>query len=90
MNIRYMSSNHIVYYNGIRVYPDHVSNIDEYNNEYTIDILTVKSLYRCRCGSIFCNRDSTKQAHRATAKHQRYFKDNLNLSNEEMFELYRV
>jgi len=79
--------NHIVYYKGERVYPDNVPNIDSNIDKNN---LSVKSLYRCLCGSIFCNRESTKRAHKATAKHQRYFKDNLNLSNEKMFELYRV
>jgi hypothetical protein len=82
-----MSNTNIVYYNGVRVFPDYVSNIDSNIDKNNI---SVKSLYKCKCGSIFYNRESTKASHKATAKHQRYFKDNLNLSNEKMFELYRV
>ena len=77
--------NHIVYYNGVRVFPEHASNIGFNNND-----ITKYSKYICKCGSIFCNRESTKALHINSSKHKRYIINNPVLKNTEMFELYRV
>jgi hypothetical protein len=78
--------NHIVIYKGERVYPNHVSNLDVTCK----DNISVQSKYYCKCGSIFQNRSSGIFYHKQSTRHQRHFKNNLNLSNEDMFELYRV
>jgi len=77
--------NHIVYYNGERVFPEHVSNIG-----FSIDIITKKSKYICKCGSIFQNRPSSMTIHKQSAKHRYYFRKNLLLKDIEMFDLYRI
>ena len=78
-------SNRFVYYNGERVFPDGTSNIGFTNNT-----LSMYSMLQCKCGSLFQNIKSSKFSHRRSAKHQRYFRNNLGLKDDDMFEIYRI
>lgn len=78
-------SNRICYYNGERVFPDMVSNIGFTNNT-----LSIYSLVKCNCGSIFQNMKSSKFSHIRSAKHKRYFRNNLKLKEDDMFKIYRL
>jgi hypothetical protein len=81
-----MPTTHIVYYKGERVFPEHCSNIEFVST----DNITNKSKLICKCGSVFQNMESSKYSHKLSAKHIRYFKNNLCLNNEEMYTLYRI
>ena len=77
--------NRIVYYEGIRVFPERVSNIGFTNNN-----VSTQTLLQCKCGSLFKNIKASIYVHKRCAKHLRYFRGNLGMTEEEMFEIYRL
>lgn len=78
-------SNRICYYKGERVFPDMVSNIGFTNNN-----LSLNTLLECKCGSIFKNIPASRFTHLRCAKHKRYFRNNLELKEDDMFKIYRL
>lgn len=79
------STDRIVYYQGVRVFPERVSNIG-----FTNKTISKDTLLQCKCGSIFQNMKASRYVHKRCAKHLRYFRANLGLSDDDMFEIYRL
>ena len=72
-------TNHVVYYEGCRVFPDYTSNIGYVKPTKNPTIL------KCKCGSIFQNRKASIQLHLNCYKHQRYIINNYPLNTIEPY-----
>lgn len=72
-------TNHVVYYEGHRVFPDYTSNVG-----YITPTIHPKYL-KCKCGSIFQNRKASIQLHINCSKHQRYIVNNNPLNTIEPY-----
>lgn len=76
----------VCYYKGERVFPDYTSNIGFCD----ITHVSKTSLLQCKCGSIIQNMKASKISHIKSSKHRNYIRNNGDIPNNNLFDVYRV